>query len=333
MSDQASEIYLRLADSILQRYQRSQQKTIMDVYQVDPEFLKVDSESLEFIITNRDGIISVLENPQLSANLLDLFVEEAIRYTYERNQFIHLDDQEKQVFTAIYQDYLKGIREIIAASPDLERLEKNLSQLIENHFRRLSKNITRFFDPQADQNIQENLILKKAICSEYSPDLQMEILGINLKTLKEPVLDIGCGQSGKLVKYLNSNGIDAYGVDRLTDQDNKLIQSDWFDMPLLPESWGTILSHMAFSNHFHFHHRYQNGQPETYARIYIKILQSLKHGGAFHYSPGLPFIEQFLPPEVYRVKRMRLDLANKNQLHTLQSFEDDTWYVAKITKI
>lgn len=332
MPEPASEIYHRLADSILQRYQRSQQKTIMDVYQVDPEFLKVDSESLEFIITNRDEIITVLEDPKLNANLLDLFVEEAIRYTYERNQFIHMDGQDKQIFIAIYQDYLQGIKQIIAISPDLDSLEKNLSQLSENHFRRLSKNITRFFDPQTAHNIQENLILKKAICSEYSPELQMEILGINLKMLKEPVLDIGCGQSGKLVKYLNSLGVDTYGVDRLTDQNDKLIQSDWFDMPLPPETWGTILSHMAFSNHFHFHHRYQNGQPETYGRIYIKILQSLKRGGAFHYSPDLPFIEQFLPPEVYHVKRMRLDLANKNQLYTQQSFEDDTWYVAKITK-
>jgi hypothetical protein len=58
---------------------------------------------------------------------------------------------------------------------------------------------------------------------------------------------------------------------------------------------------MAFSNHFLFHHRYKNGSPDRHARMYMQILNSLKSGGSFIYSPGLPFIEQYLPPDRFIV--------------------------------
>jgi hypothetical protein len=56
---------------------------------------------------------------------------------------------------------------------------------------------------------------------------------------------------------------------------------------------------MAFSNHFIYQHLNRLGQPEKYAAKYMQILNSLKPGGSFYYSPGLPFIECFLPEETY----------------------------------
>jgi hypothetical protein len=59
--------------------------------------------------------------------------------------------------------------------------------------------------------------------------------------------------------------------------------------------WGSILAHMSFTNHFVLQDRWSDEQAERYALVYMKILRALAPGGAFHYAPGVPFIEQHLP--------------------------------------
>jgi hypothetical protein len=150
---------------------------------------------------------------------------------------------------------------------------------------------------QMDKYLQ----LQTPVCHEYSAELQLSILGIDLKTVKEPVLDLGCGRSGLLVRYLNTLGIETFGIDRDVKTFPFLIQADWMDFPDEKNRWGTILSHMAFSNHFMFQHHYRYGHPEQFAHLYMRILNSLQSGGSFYYSPGLPFIERFLPSDRYQV--------------------------------
>ncbi len=82
-----------------------------------------------------------------------------------------------------------------------------------------------------------------------------------------------------------------------------MIQADWLEAPLEPGAWGTVISHMAFSNHFQFHHRYRHGSVEPYARRYMAVLRALRPGGSFCYAPGLPFIEAYLAPERFRLSR------------------------------
>ena len=121
--------------------------------------------------------------------------------------------------------------------------------------------------------------------------------------LAQPVLDLGCGKPAQLVTYLRDHGIEAVGVDRLVDQAPYLIRSDWLSFELPPRTWGTIISHMAFSNHFIFQHLYKYGQGADYARRYMAILNALKPGGSFYYTPGLPFIETYLPADQYTVTK------------------------------
>lgn len=333
MTGCSEEVYALLADQILSRYRRSKGKSMLDVYRVDPGFLDVDSDFLEYVITNREGIIAVLIDPVRRAGLVDLFVEEALRYIYANNQFINMDETDKAVFTRIYADYLTDIQEVIETSPDVDRLGEALHRLLGDHFQRLSTNIARYFDSRLSGRVQENLILKKAVCSEYSAEFQLKIMGVDTSMLMEPLLDIGCGKAGDLVKYLRSRGIDARGADRVVDGNEILTACDWFDLPLDPGTWGTILSHMSFSNHFNFHHRYRNGRPENYARLYLKILRALKPGGAFIYTPGLPFIERFLSSGEYRVRRSRLRLARLEELHAVGSLNEDFWYVTRVTRL
>ncbi|MGB8953820.1 MAG: class I SAM-dependent methyltransferase, partial [Tumebacillaceae bacterium] len=142
-------------------------------------------------------------------------------------------------------------------------------------------------------------------CAEYTPELQLQLLGIDAENIQEPILDLGCGEHGRLVHHLRERGYQAIGVDRTVIESSHLIKSDWLQMPVTNETWGTVISHMAFSNHFAHHHMRKDGEPEGYAKMYMSILRSLKKGGRFYYAPGLPFIEELLPPEQYRVTRIQ----------------------------
>ena len=142
-------------------------------------------------------------------------------------------------------------------------------------------------------------------CSEYDAEFQLNILNINLEKIKEPILDLGCGSNAKLVYYLRRLGMEAYGIDRTIK--NTLyaiaIKADWFEYELKPNYWGTIISHLSFTNHFRRNHFKKNGNHIAYVRKYMELLDSLKPGGEFYYTPDLPFIEQFLSSDSYIVEK------------------------------
>ena len=178
--------------------------------------------------------------------------------------------------------------------------------LVADHFSDLRANISRFFDRETAGNAQANVILHPVVSAEYSPSLQMQIFNLQQADLIAPVLDIGCGKAGSLVRYLIENGIKATGIDRMVDPSPELTQVDWLAYHFQTETGGTILAHLSFSNHFVFQHRYKHGQVEPYARQYMAILRALKPGGSFYYAPGLPFIEADLPEQSYQIARRQI---------------------------
>ena len=93
---------------------------------------------------------------------------------------------------------------------------------------------------------------------------------------------------------------------------------------------------MAFSNHFLFHHLYQNGAPELYAQKYMEILRSLKPGGALYYTPGLPFIERFLPVEEFFVQKRAIPVPRRAELGVgsglCPDLVEDTFYAARVVR-
>jgi hypothetical protein len=143
-------------------------------------------------------------------------------------------------------------------------------------------------------------------CNEYSSQLQVELLGIQIESIVSPVLDIGCGKQGNLVKYLNGIGIEAIGIDRFPFKTNNLLTCDWLEYDYGVAKWGTIISNLGFSNHFIHHNLRKDGNYLTYATKYMQILNSLIVGGRFHYAPDLPFIEAYLNPNQYKVEKFRL---------------------------
>ncbi len=144
-------------------------------------------------------------------------------------------------------------------------------------------------------------------CSEYSPREQIRIMKLDLDKLKEPILDLGCGYNGNLVKYLSSKGKDIYGMDRFVEDDPRLFSGSWLDYDFKEEKYGTIISHMAFSNHFNREHLKKNGLYIEYAKKYMEILNSLKKSGSFYYTPGLEFIEDILPEDRYSLESFPIE--------------------------
>ena len=137
----------------------------------------------------------------------------------------------------------------------------------------------------------------EVVCSEYSPGLQLRVLG--LADIRGPVLDVGCGASRGLVAELNARGVAAEGIDRVHGD-------DWLTYTYGVDRWASVVSHHGFSLHFLHHHLRPGETALVYARVYMDILRSLQIGGVFAYAPGLPFLEAMLPAASYRVVRVPL---------------------------
>jgi hypothetical protein len=140
-------------------------------------------------------------------------------------------------------------------------------------------------------------------CAQYAPALQLRVLGLEAARLEEPILDLGCGARAAPEPALREVGKEAYGIDRGLSGEPFCFDGDWLDFPIEPGRWGTLISHMGFSNHFLHHHLRPGLAAERYARRYMELLGGLRPGGSLVYAPGLPFLEPLLPAERFAVLR------------------------------
>lgn len=216
--------------------------------------------------------------------ILDYTVNNILKEFYRVNQYYSFEEEAKQELKSIYTDLYNQIK------------HNNYSKevLAYNHSKRLKEWLqkTNPFSQRVYLSTQKKVEITP--CFEYSPSIQLKILELDLTQLFEPVLDIGCGQSGYLVNYLRKHGIESYGIDRYYSDCDFIKNSDWLIYDFGVEKWGTIISNLGFSNHFSHHHLREDGKYIDYAKKYMSILDSLKTNGKFHYAPSLPFIEQYL---------------------------------------
>jgi hypothetical protein len=142
--------------------------------------------------------------------------------------------------------------------------------------------------------------------ASYSPELQLEVLGVALDTMREPVLDVGCGAEALLVRFLRTAGKVAHGVDALASGGELATRADWLAFDYGTARFGTIVSHLAFTLHFMHQEMKRSDLAFEYARAYMRIVRALAKGGAFAYIPGVPFIESLLAPREFQVLRVAL---------------------------
>ncbi|MFD2133979.1 class I SAM-dependent methyltransferase [Pseudogracilibacillus auburnensis] len=223
--------------------------------------------------------------------LITYISDKTIKLFIEANQYLDFSFQDKFQLQKIYS---KLMERVFTLSKQIEMTDAEIDELFYAHYKSLQLFLLHSNGSAICYKYKEKPHVFDVKCAEYSPEFQMELLNIELSTIKEPVLDIGCGKQANLVHYLKKNGVEAYGMDRDVQTTNDVGKMNWLESSFVPNAWGTIISHMAFSNHFKHHHLRADGNVEKYAKTYMNILHSLKREGRFIYAPSLSFMEDVL---------------------------------------
>jgi len=235
--------------------------------------------------------------PDSKQSLINYATDKAIEEFCRVNQYYSFDLKAKNNLRKIYSDLFENFQ---TKTNSVEYISKN-------HYEKL-KNWLKENNPFAERIYKNgNEKVSPVACSEYSPELQIEILQIDVKHLMQPVLDIGCGINGYLVNYLKNEGIEVLGFDRFKFTTANLISANWLEYDYGKEKWGTIVSNLGFSNHFKHHNLREDGNYIEYGKTYMNILNSLKIGGCFHYAPDLPFIEKYLDNKQFDLKKYEIN--------------------------
>ncbi len=293
----------------LERYRRFGSMSLPQFNSSVAIFRTLPDSFLEFLTQYRTPVldwlnscISQSETPEAGNDALPFLVDSMTYCIEKKNQFIVMGGGERDNLVAVYEKFLCDFRDALLLSPRKDTLAGKLEEVLATH----QIDLIELGNDLIAANVGPGFGSGEAICSEYSPALQLDILKIRPDEMLDPILDLGCGEKGSLVHYLRDRGKLAFGVDRLVHAGPHLARADWLDYPLRQRHWGTIISHMAFSNHFLHHHLRRNGHPERYARRYMEVLRSLRPGGSFIYAPGMPFMEDLLPEDDYYVSRFPL---------------------------
>lgn len=252
------------------------------------------TESLVETIKNMDS--------ETEKQMIDFLADEALQEFCRVNQYFSFNTESVDELKAIYALLNDKIRSL-----DNNAEQEILNTLSQQHYTNLCNWLVQtnaFAGKMYDQN--EDTVQPVA-CSEYAPDLQLTLLHIDLETLQQPILDIGCGRELNLVNYLRDNGFEAYGIDRFDNENPYYTKADWLEYSYEPGKWGTIISNLGFSNHFVHHNLRADGNFREYAQKYMEILAALKVAGSFYYAPDLPFIEKHLDKNKFQHVSFKID--------------------------
>ena len=262
----------------------------------DRPALEPNPALVSFLLQHQVTLITYYQQLQASNQLEKVaafFSRKVMEGLLKTNQFLQFKEHEIHSFEGLY---LQLLHELFHNNLD----ETSIHQSIQEHYRRI-----RLFLFQTNPSALpfESIEITKVPCSEYTALFQSDVLHLDRSTLQEPILDIGCGKEAHLVRHLRTLGYQAWGLDRLALSDDAwLKRAHWFAYTFEKNTWGTILSHMAFSHHFRYHHFHHHPEIQEYAKVYRSILEALQPGGMFIYSPDLPFIEEHLDRAQYEVE-------------------------------
>ncbi|WP_207263905.1 class I SAM-dependent methyltransferase [Desulfovibrio sp. Huiquan2017] len=211
-----------------------------------------------------------------AAHSYNYFISQCVH----NNQYISFTDLAIRHIKSIYDDLFRTIARLNLRSSIAE-----VEKIVIDHRAKLIAELKLCV--QAD-----DYKIQHALCSEYSGDFQWQILRLDEQKLIEPILDVGCGEKNHLVKQLRLAGyVDVFGVDQYANSDRSIICGNWLDLKFKKGTFGAIIAHMSFSNHFARQIFLGSAKQSIYAQKYHEILESLKEGGRFMYTPALEKIE------------------------------------------
>ncbi|MBO9702189.1 MAG: hypothetical protein J7604_18410 [Sporocytophaga sp.] len=295
----------------IQSFHRSIDKQIQankgkNLYYFDRDALFKFSEGNN-ILSQRHKFGEILSDTAIQESLIEYTLSNVLREFFQTNQYITVNERDKSILRKIYKKLLS----------ELSDQQISLSDIASRHFTRLTTWLS-YSNPHIEKfNPSNQKTAVEVVCSEYSAELQLELLDLNPKNILEPILDIGCGEHAHLSAYLKEKELNVIGIDRLLNKkESWLYEISWFEYEFKPDSWGTIISNLSFTSHFLNNHLREDGFYLEYAQKYMEILQSLKQGGAYHYAPSLPFIEEHLDKKRYRVDRKNINTDHQRTIVT-----------------
>lgn len=234
------------------------------------------------------GINTEEKIQSLTGSLYNYFVLECV----QNNQYVSLSNDSINTINGIYRDLIQNLGSIAVRSSDSM---DNLGIVVQNHREKLIATLQ--CNTYADN--QEQIFIP---CSEYSGSFQFQLLRLGVIAMKDPILDVGCGKKHQLLTFLEEKGHEhLYGIDQYVSDDKRILCCNWFDYHFLPATWGTVIAHMSFSNHFRRSIINQDPALALYTYKYQEILGSLLPGGCFIYSPSVKTIERDLDATSYAV--------------------------------
>jgi hypothetical protein len=254
--------------------------------EIDPNFLA----TLEALVASN----TIQKSENVSEEIVSFTAQEFVKRLLSINPYLGINQQQVETLEEIYRQTWQRIIKTGNIKASLREL----------HYPELAKWLASLYPEKFRKFLKSASVIGNVTYGEYSAEFQVELFGIDVSHMQPPVLDIGCGGQANLVRYLRSLSVDAYGIDRYLEiQEPYLEQIDWFEYDFQPCRWGTIISNMAFTNHLKYAYLHDRFQLEQYLIKMKQIAESLSMGGSFHYAPSLPFVEDQLSEEKYRVKR------------------------------
>ncbi len=219
--------------------------------------------------------------------LMQFLVHEFIKSFYDVEHYRHLRCEDYLAIRELYVALLRDMGD--------ERLSHDAIE--ERHCERIRVLLQKIIPAARTVGRIADAPSRSAAAMEYSAQFQIDLLGLDMASLQEPLLDIGCGEHGYLVEHLRENGLRAYGIDRGQRDESFYICADWLEFDYGRDKWGTIVCNLSFSSHFITHFLQGDAVAGTYARAYLNILHSLAPGGSWIYAPSAPFMEDLLSEE------------------------------------
>lgn len=283
-----------ILESIDQRYRAQAGHDLADYVFANHLFQALQPEWLDFSYRYRREIAGYLSNADHIEALVQYCIHATKSYTYQRNQFINYTGLYDELLHTEYADFLSKLKAVLQAPSSFESYQSACTAALKEHHERLRLILSSYCVSALPSELRNNPLLSNVPSDQYSAQFQVRLLNMELPSLMEPILDVGCGESGGLVHYLRSQSLEASGIDRLAPAGPHFSQADWFEFDYGQRRWGTITAHQSLSTHFIHAHINGTKQADEFARLYMKLLSSLQVGGAFYYAPGLPFIEEHL---------------------------------------
>jgi hypothetical protein len=310
----AAEILGALWELIAKRYEKRDKYELSDFLFANHLFRGLDEDDVEFLSAYREDILTLLSDDAERGILIDSMVDATRMFTWQRNQYLALPVGTETLLTSIYDALVVRSTHALAFAADRTELARSMHAVIDAHHERLHRFFSSVCPTDAD-GMPTGAFLRSVPCEEYTAETQLRLLALDLADMQQPVLDLGCGSEGGLVRFLLDADIPTVGCDRLAPHEAGFLRMDWTQAPMEELHWGTVLAHQSFSLHFLFHHRHQTGQEQKYAQFFMRILMSLRPGGRFCYTPGLPFFEEVLEREdTFRIRRYPHEAANSQVL-------------------